>query len=123
MGCVDRNSNAFDALWWAVAVAPRMGCVDRNRFSRGVRLPLFLSHPAWGAWIEITRRQLVDQIPIGRTPHGVRGSKWIIRRYIALNSESRTPHGVRGSKWNKLWDEWLNSLSRTPHGVRGSKCH
>ena len=35
-----------------------------------------LSHPAWGAWIEIYNPICENVEDIGRTPHGVRGLKF-----------------------------------------------
>ena len=60
---------------FCVWVAPRMGCVDRNCLG-------------------------ISDVDLGarRTPHGVRGSKFLWHDLEAERHESRTPHGVRGSK-------------------------
>ena len=39
--------------------------------------PKELSHPAWGAWIEISTRNAIVNLYTSRTPHGVRGLKSI----------------------------------------------
>ena len=56
-----------------------------------------LSHPAWGAWIEIYITNLIKKTYPSRTPHGVRGLKSDAPLDLALPA-SRTPHGVRGLK-------------------------
>ena len=78
------------------------------------------SHPARGAWIEISFSRRVSQHFPGRTPHGVRGLKWFTSCMLIDLTAGRTPHGVRGLKflyYAILWDE----CRRTPHGVRGLK--
>ena len=40
-----------------------------------------LSHPAWGAWIEILCRLLFGLLFLRRTPHGVRGLKLLVTAY------------------------------------------
>ena len=82
-----------------------------------------MSHPAWGAWIEIGDNGRSQQRACRRTPHGVRGLKlslvlllfcqltshpawgaWIeikILNLIFLLPNCRTPHGVRGLKF--MW--------------------
>jgi len=83
---------------------------------------------------------------VGRTPHGVRGLKFVYVMFIPAFLRSRTPHGVRGlkctcrhqhkqtQKSHPAWGAWIEMLQikmyqqmiqgRTPHGVRGlkSKC-
>ena len=43
------------------------------------RIVINLSHPAWGAWIEIDIEKSVIAFCNGRTPHGVRGLKCDLR--------------------------------------------
>ena len=57
---------------------------------------LFLSHPAWGAWIEIRWKHVFYQIFSGRTPHGVRGLK-----YDAFNA------GHISSMSHPAWGAWI----------------
>ena len=55
------------------------------------------SHPSRGAWIEIIPEGIARDAKTGRTPHGVRGLKYL----DAIPSDEttgRTPHGVRGLK-------------------------
>ena len=56
------------------------------------------SHPSRGAWIEILTVAPFSTICASRTPHGVRGLK-----YVSIIHRSqircRTPHGVRGLKY------------------------
>ena len=56
-----------------------------------------MSHPARGAWIEMSRNALELLSISGRTPHGVRGLKYTEKDVIVL-ADGRTPHGVRGLK-------------------------
>ena len=46
------------------------------------------SHPAWGAWIEMSVLAYRAAPPFGRTPHGVRGLKYIVKdpRHAAAES-------------------------------------
>ena len=55
------------------AVAPRPGCVDRNKPVRKTRAADFRSHPARGAWIEIYPARLAPNYP---KSHPARGA-WI----------------------------------------------
>ena len=57
------------------------------------------SHPARGAWIEISFSRRVSQHFPGRTPHGVRGLKWFTSCMLIDLTAGRTPHGVRGLKF------------------------
>ena len=101
------------------------------------------SHPAWGAWIEIYDFAESVTGTACRTPHGVRGLKWL-RAFLKNSLPRRTPHGVRGLKLqgtfrtfgalqsHPAWGAWIEihrpepldiaEESRTPHGVRGLKC-
>ena len=145
-------------------VAPRTGCVDRNSASLRAQERRRESHPARGAWIEISyaRSELAslgvaprtgcvdrnastaaDLLPApGRTPHGVRGSKYLIQTVCEIRILS---HPARGA-WIEITmhqrqlrprqvaprtgcvDRNIQIASfvidfhgRTPHGVRGSK--
>ena len=40
------------------------------------------SHPARGAWIEISRFSFLAHQPCRRTPHGVRGLKYLILDHL-----------------------------------------
>ena len=66
---------------------------------RGIFLCHDLSHPAWGAWIEM----------------------WMSRKG-EQSAQSRTPHGVRGLKFTRILNSFDAEVGRTPHGVRGLKC-
>ena len=55
-----------------------------------------------------------------RTPHGVRGLKYVGRIGVEAGLVGRTPHGVRGLKYRRPAPD-LDNLGRTPHGVRGLK--
>ena len=52
------------------------------------RRPRPKSHPAWGAWIEISRELIIMLLQSRRTPYGVRGLKF------ALNVETLLTLGV-----------------------------
>ena len=100
------------------------------------------SHPSRGAWIEMDFPATQLASGQGRTPHGVRGLKFLSAKYDG-GAHGRTPHGVRGLKWQIVqrgrvraashpsrgaWIEIVadlrdayNRSSRTPHGVRGLK--
>ena len=102
-----------------------------------------MSHPAWGAWIEIQTVIPSALNNTGRTPHGVRGLKykivffcllclmshpawgaWIEILNLAPTAKAipcRTPHGVRGLKSEQLEYIAEEVTGRTPHGVRGLK--
>ena len=102
-----------------------------------------LSHPAWGAWIEIFSSFFSFFQEQGRTPHGVRGLKlsgvaatvdtieshpawgaWIEITSLyqcGLATAGRTPHGVRGLKSHDVNMLQSKICRRTPHGVRGLK--
>ena len=56
-----------------------------------------------------------------RTPHGVRGLKYLCDLVEDFASIRRTPHGVRGLKYAGFPVECFDD-GRTPHGVRGLKC-
>ena len=79
-----------------------------------------VSHPAWGAWIEIRVCRAAAPGSLSRTPHGVRGLKYP-RRWPMRSCARRTPHGVRGLKSENPIAEMRYSKGRTPHGVRGLK--
>ena len=75
------------------------------------------SHPARGAWIEIS--SAMDDIQGELKSHPARGA-WI--EIIALLSyssaaKSRTPQGVRGLKWRSL--DQLNVILKS-HPARGA---
>ena len=55
------------------------------------------SHPARGAWIEISRDTARGLMVRSRTPQGVRGLKCLPSASISRVS-GRTPQGVRGLK-------------------------
>ena len=77
------------------------------------------SHPAWGAWIEISNTYRPDLKEGRRTPHGVRGLKYPPPLVLRPRA-SRTPHGVRGLKCQASCRHKQRER-RTPHGVRGLK--
>ena len=58
----------------------------------------FKSHPSRGAWIEMLASTLINKTSGSRTPHGVRGLKCFVFRWIQCFYAGRTPHGVRGLK-------------------------
>ena len=58
-----------------------------------------LSHPSRGAWIEIPTSGGTHTVSWCRTPHGVRGLKYVQRAVGDGQSGRRTPHGVRGLKY------------------------
>ena len=55
------------------------------------------SHPARGAWIEIGLPQTQKTTLVHRTPHGVRGLKLCHEAHEGCDSR-RAPHGARGLK-------------------------
>ena len=78
------------------------------------------SHPSRGAWIEIYSRIPRPPRPCGRTPHGVRGLKFVLAFGLGGDGES---HPSRGA-WIEIVpaDVFPHPLEgRTPHGVRGLK--
>ena len=82
--------------------------------------PSPVSHPARGAWIEIAIIRHTIRCTSCRTPHGVRGLKLIAARSIFGGCWS---HPARGA-WieiGKMQFYRSRSSSRTPHGVRGLK--
>ena len=89
--------------------------------SDGYYIGGFLSHPAWGAWIEISTASATIPAEGGRTPHGVRGLKYGGELMAEYDEESRTPHGVRGLKYLARKRRGRRAAGRTPHGVRGLK--
>ena len=58
------------------------------------------SHPARGAWIEISATDAAALATLSRTPQGVRGLKYLyadaVNRFCG-----RTPQGVRGLKYRR----------------------
>ena len=82
--------------------------------------PHFLSHPARGAWIEMGIRYSPATPSARRTPQGVRGLKWR-RLQTKCPSSCRTPQGVRGLKYIGHTDFSQRRTRRTPQGVRGLK--
>jgi len=79
-----------------------------------------MSHPAWGAWIEIRKGFTTRVNTCGRTPHGVRGLKSSIRC-------PKMPLTLSHPAWG-AWIEikkiiflFYKNIGRTPHGVRGLK--
>ena len=56
------------------------------------------SHPARGAWIEISGPLLNFHLASGRTPRGVRGLKFL-PTVLPHPSSRRTPRGARGLKY------------------------
>ena len=75
-----------------------------------------MSHPARGAWIEISFLPAYCRAGAGRTPQGVRGLKFRgCVPYIFLMR--RTPQGVRGLKFNHVADAGLDGVS---HPARGA---
>ena len=109
---------------------------------RGDDIGRVWSHPSWGAWIEITAGTTRTGAATRRTPHGVRGLKWVDMA-ADRRGPGRTPHGVRGLKFIGISDyeyalrshpsrgAWIEigceqipgrlDGCRTPHGVRGLK--
>ena len=79
-----------------------------------------MSHPAWGAWIEIVGAYEGRVNTSSRTPHGVRGLKYAYTAFI-----------VRHYLSHPAWGAWIElammkpniplPMCRTPHGVRGLK--
>ena len=57
----------------------------------------YLSHPARGAWIEISIADGFIAVNDSRTPQGVRGLK-LLTLVALMCSAGRTPQGVRGLK-------------------------
>ena len=78
------------------------------------------SHPARGAWIEISSRRRWFSCCCSRTPQGVRGLKFPWPRFWG-SGRSRTPQGVRGLKWPIVEHTVGRAAGRTPQGVRGLK--
>ena len=75
------------------------------------------SHPARGAWIEISQVIPIATSRSGRTPHGVRGLKLAYNMLPLFASGGRTPHGVRGLKYGKFRRGHNGDLS---HPARGA---
>ena len=80
-----------------------------------------MSHPVWGAWIEISHRWRSRSCQAaGRTPYGVRGLKF---QLIVHNGAAHESHPVWGA-WIEIASACsvVSALSgRTPYGVRGLK--
>ena len=80
-----------------------------------------MSHPARGAWIEITTTTSGYTLSSRRTPHGVRGLKSDAAEIVADCIESS--HPARGA-WIEIQtgpSPPAGPFGRTPHGVRGLK--
>ena len=60
-------------------------------------LPLPVSLPARGAWVEIYYKQGRKAYPTSRSPHGERGLKFDLPQYDGRRS-CRAPQGERGLK-------------------------
>ena len=76
-----------------------------------------LSHPVWGAWIEIYNAIVVEYKTYGRTPYGVRGLKYSPNFFEKALIQS---HPARGA-----WIEILVPLSQNEiidwsHPARGA---
>ena len=80
------------------------------------------SHPARGAWIEIADDGYSAYRWRCRTPQGVRGLKYSSATVRSKTFEGRTPQGVRGLKSEPLTQPQHLKERRTPQGVRGLKC-
>ena len=79
-----------------------------------------MSHPAWGAWIEILGCAQPFLPAARRTPHGVRGLKFTVALVQLILHESHPAWGA----WIEIAQEPIQVASRagrTPHGVRGLK--
>ena len=101
-----------------------------------------MSHPARGAWIEITGASTRAGLLRGRTPQGVRGLKfragsrtpthytshpargaWIEIPSQSVKSRNLSSHPARGA-WIEISPTRYTSIlqaGRTPQGVRGLK--
>ena len=53
-----------------------------------------VSHPSRGAWIEIQAVHRGAAIYFGRTPHGVRGLKYVIECMLSYDYESHPSRGA-----------------------------
>ena len=75
-----------------------------------------MSHPAWGAWIEMSRSNHSGYRQDSRTPHGVRGLKYGSQRDGGTDNR-RTPHGVRGLKCPTRAPDFLPARSHPAWGA------
>ena len=105
---VEAGSHPSRGAWIEIRTGPRKSTAPN------------WSHPSRGAWIEIRSRWPDAPQPCRRTPHGVRGLK-----YLAAAQEASNPlsHPSRGA-WIEIrfWRRASRSRARrTPHGVRGLK--
>ena len=60
-----------------------------------------LSQPSWAAWIEIAFSAVTHIPSRRRSPHGLRGLKYFLKRALSMPVSSRSPHGLRGLKWQR----------------------
>ena len=74
------------------------------------------SHPSRGAWIEICAAAHGATWPASRTPHGVRGLKFVLV-YTLMAEISRTPHGVRGLKFADVNVTLVDAKSHPSRGA------
>ena len=77
------------------------------------------SHPAWGAWIEIFVPQ-DNGIPLVSHPAWGAWIEIVTVGALPAAKPGRTPHGVRGLKL-VIVARLCAFQCRTPHGVRGLK--
>ena len=92
-------------------------------FARQCCSAAHLSHPAWGAWIEMTSAvERKNGGRRGRTPHGVRGLKSV--RYRLWRIPSKVAPRMGCVDWNTGGFHTVGKpRGRTPHGVRGLKSY
>ena len=75
------------------------------------------SHPTRGAWIEIMSRSTLNSVLMSRTPHGVRGLKYLAVRHIP---ERHRSHPTRGA-WIEMFRQFVEqNKGKTSHPTRGA---
>ena len=105
--------------WSAAHVAPRMGSVDRNSACRYQRETGQMSLPAWGAWIEIGAKVIMDNIIVVAPRMGSVDRNLLSRLTCIHLSVAPRMGSVDRNIGNHIIDR--AGKCRSPHGERGLK--